>query len=1069
MRDAAVTLVSMCMKGYVRPLGTTKNANLSVEILLDTGATVSTVSPELATRLQQCGAKLRHMSRSVFTPGNSQVHVSQELDVVLTLGAPLPTPCEVQVTFYVMDTGSSVLLSASMITALGLLELLPSLAGDAPRLAMEESSNDAADIPLVVDEINSGKESSVGAVHVAEGPLHDDIVSTLGEYSVVFGSELCPEGADTLPMTIDLIPGQHPKSAPPRRQSEAIRQIIAQEVDKMLTAGIVRPSTSTVASPVVIVRQKDKHRFCVDYTLVNQCTQPFRFPLPNLMATLQRMAGKAYYATLDLRSGYHQVRMHSDAIPLTAFMTMDGLYEYMVVPFGLKNAPAFFQQVMQDILHDLVGISCEVYIDDIIVYGTTAEEFMQNLRKVLDRLMARRLRLRGDKCHIGLTEVTYLGHIVNGDGISMSDKRKEGLLRISKPKNAMQVRSFFGLANYFRAFVPQFSVVTKPLTTLCSSKTKFIWTEACDQAFLNVKDAILNSGMLYHIRYDLSLVLRTDASTLGIGAMLLNVDDDGNDRPIWYLSHAFTASESKWSTIEQEAFAIFFAITSLSHFLLGHDFVIETDHRNLMYLHKAKAPKIERWKLRLQEYTFTVRHIPGKVNPVADCLSRCLAMTSLNPHIEDVHNSTVGHHGVQVTLDLLKGKGEEWPTMREDVIAYIKCCPTCQKVRLGQPHADYALHSTEVHEPFEVIAIDTIGPLPEDEAGNKYIITVIDCFTRFVELRATPGCTAMDASRVLLDVFGRYGAPYYLRSDSGPQFVASMISEFLKLVGTERQLTIAYHPQSNGIVERQNAEVMRHLKALVFDKRINDTWSIALPLVQRIINATPSSGIGIPPARLLFGDMIHLDRGLVTASRLSEMADILTDDVADDKHLQLLLATQQKLIEISQEHQSKVIAKRKSKSPKDPTTFAVGEYVLVSYPGRPPNKLVPRWRGPLMISEVNGNVYTLLDLNTGRTALHDISHLKKYETSGTRAEHAEIASRDKAEFIVESIIEHAYSGDASTTRKLKTLYDFKVRWKDYGPEEDSWIPYSEACKLEALDRYVAQHPELESALGAVSR
>ena len=608
LRDAAMPAVRSYLRGMIKPIGKPLAEPIKVDILMDMGSTLSTVSPAVAAQLEQLGAKLRPTNCKVRAPGNTHLSIDKEVDCMLTIADPLLTKCETAITFHVLETGSPVLLSAPMLRTLGLMDVIPLLAQET-QPSSQETETDLLDIPLGLDHVGhetSREQTSLGAVHVAAGPIHDSLVSLVTDYADVFSGELHPEGADTLPMRIDLMPDAYPKSAPPRRQSEAIRKLVSEEVKKMLNAGLIRPSVSSVTSPVVMVRQKDKYRFCVDYTLVNQCTIPLRFPLPNLLATLQRLVGKVLYATLDLKSGYHQVRMHPDAIPLTAFTTMDGLYEYVVVPFGLKNAPAFFQFMMQDILTDFIGISCEVYIDDIIVYGETPEKFYANLRRILERLRSRRLRLRGDKCHIGLAEVEYLGHVVNGDGIRMSTRRKEALTRIVQPTSTATVRSFFGFANYFRAFVQNFALVTKPLTRLCSPKVKFKWTDDCQEAFLKIKKAIMESAMLYHIRYDMPVILRTDASTLGLGAMLLNLDTNGNVRPIWYLSRAFTPAESRWSTLEQEAFAIFYAITSLSHFLLGHDFVVETDHRNLMYIYKAKSPKVERWKLRLQEYAFTI-------------------------------------------------------------------------------------------------------------------------------------------------------------------------------------------------------------------------------------------------------------------------------------------------------------------------------------------------------------------------------------------------------------------------------------------------------------------------------
>ena len=201
--------------------------------------------------------------------------------------------------------------------------------------------------------------------------------------------------------------------------------------------------------------------------------------------------------------------------------------------------------------------------------------------------------------------------------------------------------------------------------------------------------------------------------------------------------------------------------------------------------------------------------------------------------------------------------------MRQEVEEFIASCPTCQKVRLGQGSMAASLHTTAVFEPWETIAIDNVGPLPVDDKKNKYILTIIDCFSKFVELWPAPDASAKSAAQALIAVFGRYGVPRYLRSDRGGQFVADIIQEFMKFLGVEQQLTLAHRPEANGIVERANGEVMHHLCALTFDFRRNESWSSMLPLVQRILNASPSSATGVAPARILFGDRLNLDRGLL--------------------------------------------------------------------------------------------------------------------------------------------------------------------------------------------------------------
>ena len=372
----------------------------------------------------------------------------------------------------------------------------------------------------------------------------------------------------------------------------------------MMDAGIIHESCGPVASPIVVVKQKNKHRLCVDYRILNDATSPLKFPLPNLLGILERLSKKWWFATMDLKSGYHQVPIAMDSQKYTSLVTEFGQYEFTRVPF------AFFQWTMTRVLHGLVHEICEVYIDDIIVFGTDAESFLRNLWIILEHLRQANVILRPNKCCIGLHEVTYLGYVVNGDGIRMSEHRIEALDRIPLPKMKTQVRSLYGLLNVFHAFIPNFALITSVIAAVCSRKGSVQWNDTLQSALSDMKSHIVSCIMLLHIDYNYVLVLRTDASLTGVGAIVLNMIGM-EERNVWFLSRAFTSTERNWSTIEQEVFGIFWAIVSLDHWLYGNPFVVQTGHRNLVFIHKSMIPKFQCWHLRMLEYDFVIEHIPG--------------------------------------------------------------------------------------------------------------------------------------------------------------------------------------------------------------------------------------------------------------------------------------------------------------------------------------------------------------------------------------------------------------------------------------------------------------------------
>jgi hypothetical protein len=382
----------------------------------------------------------------------------------------------------------------------------------------------------------------------------------------------------------------------------------------------------------------------------------------------------------------------------------------------------------------------------------------------------------------------------------------------------------------------------------------------------------------------------------------------------------------------------------------------------------------------------------------------------------------------------------------------VSACAVCQKVRLGQGSMAAALRTTATMEPFESIALDTVGPLPVDDQGFKYIVVAIDCFSRFVELFPARSASAVEAASAILGVVGRYGAPKQIRSDQGTQYTAHVIEELLRLIGTQHQLTVPYRPEANGIVERANGEVVRHLRALVCDGRVRGCWSTVMPLIQRILNASVHSALGTTPARVLFGDRISLNRGVLVSFEGGggEQASTTVED-----YIQHLTAAQKAIIEASQACQDKVIQARLEATPKTPTSFEVGDYVLISPPERPLDKLSPKWLGPMVVVSVAGNIYQCQDLRTLKVNAYHITRLKYFELS-ENVDPLQVAALDRDEYIVEAIVEHR----GPRKGKPRNLLEFKVRWQGYGPEEDLWLPYKEVKDLEVLDEYAREHPQL---------
>jgi len=690
----------------------------------------------------------------------------------------------------------------------------------------------------------------------------------LNKYLLLFSGKLDPQGMKAPPFEIVLKPGVTSFKRHWARKTTPLHQEFVDEQIKMLIEeGIIHEShdnCSKCAFPIVVANnaKSGKLRLCIDYRELNIGTEDFTFPLPTIPDTIKRLHGKKFFASLDMKMGYHQLRLKPDSRQWTTFITRKGTYVWDFLPFGPKNRPMFFQRNMFIILEGLRTFICEVFIDDILIYADSEEELLANIETVLARLLDHRIRLRLSKCSFGPTEIEYLGHIINQKGIELSRTRAQAIIDLVTPSTRKHVRTFLGMTNQFRNFVYNYAIIAEPLTKLTSVSVAFEWLPVHDKAVADLKEAIVNRTTNTFIDYSLPLTLRVDSSEKGCGGVLIQHLEDV-EQVIIFLSHVYSAAATKWSTIEQEAYAIVFCVLQLRNTILGHRFTLETDHRNLVWLYNADAPKLVRWKLRLQEFQFDIRHIPGRSNVIADALSRLNHMTNVeimsSALLNKFHGTIVGHHGINKTVHMLRSAGHLWTNMTSDVRRFIAACPVCQKVRLGEANIIASHISRSVNQPYTELEIDWLGPFQPDIDNKSYILVVVDCFTRYCELIPVSNTSAISTAASLLQVFGRYGLPTTIRSDNGPPFDAKLLDQFLTLFRTSHEFGIPYCPQIQGIVERLNGEVMKHLSAILYDANVYSRWSQYLPLVQRIVNTSFHSAIGTSPHRLLFGDSIALD------------------------------------------------------------------------------------------------------------------------------------------------------------------------------------------------------------------
>lgn len=788
-----------------------------------------------------------------------------------------------------------------------------------------------------------------------------------------------------------------------RRLSYTERAAVRKIIQGLLDEGKIKPSDSPYACPITTPRKKNGDiRLCVDYRALNQYTPRDNYPLPLIDDCLDYLNNKTIFSLLDLKSGFHQVKIAASSTKYTSFVTPDGQYEYLSMPFGLKNGPSIFQRFINRILKPFMESNqIVVYMDDILVASKTMDEHLTLLSDVLHCIAVNGLELQLAKCKFAYRSLEYLGFSVSSEGIKPGTAKSLAVQQFPRPMSAKNVHSFLGLCSFFRRFIPGFAQKASPLYKLLHKDATFDFNANCVHAFESLQKLLTSAPVLSIYDPTRETELHTDASKLGYGAVLLQRQEDNKFHPVAYFSKSIGKHEINYHSYELETLAVVYALARFRVYLAGIKFTIVTDCNSLALTFNKKDvnSRIARWVWEFQRFDCVAKYRKGTAMGHADALSRnpvvaMISTSDINFQLQATQNrdpkitklkdtlvtsesppyemhdgivykrnsadkllfyvpsemeqqlihhmhEKIGHFGSSKCYDQMRSN--YWmPHMQEKIETFTRNCVKCLIYSAPTKTSERSLYSIPKKPiPFDTIHIDHFGPLPSVTSKQKHLLVIVDSFTKFVKVYPATSTSTKEVCRALEKYFEFYSRPARVISDRGTCFTSLEFSEFMEKHNIQHIKNAVASPQANGQVERVN-RILKNMLGKLTEPLQHSDWTKQIKHVEYAINNTLQKSVGMSPSQLLFG-----------TNQKGPNVDYLTEYL-DDLDINSPVRNLKSMREIASANIRKSQSYSQNWTEEHCTPakiYSVGDFVVIRNVDTSVGnkKLIPKFRGPYIV------------------------------------------------------------------------------------------------------------------------